>query len=409
MTDPRGRRSLTHVGGKVERTGNPEVSELLAHALDVTGSIEDEDSARAHVHGFHSYPARMHPVTASRLVNAFSPERGAVLDPFCGSGTVLVEALLANRDAFGSDINPLAVELAITKTSPLSKEDAELLEKTAWEAAAHADERRKRRAGATRKLPPEDVALFEPHVLLELDSVRSFLEKIKSSRVRMPLFLALSAIIVKVSRKESDTSEKQGARRIAAGYTAKLFAKKVEELCLRRVEFTQMLGAARPKSIVQIDDATKLTKIKPASIDAVISSPPYAGTYDYIAHHATRLRWLNLAAKKFEALELGSRRAYTALLGPAAHAQAVAETGEFLVAVARALKPGGHAIFVVGDSAVRRFALRADVIVAEAVAKTPFELLARATQTRKHFHAQTASAFSEAPRAEHAIALKLGT
>ena len=195
----------------------------------------------------------------------------------------------------------------------------------------------------------------------------------------------------------------------SAGYTAKLFAKKVEELCQRRVEFTQMLGAARPRSVVQIDDATKLTKIKPESIDAVISSPPYAGTYDYIAHHATRLRWLNLAAKKFEALELGSRRAYTALAGPAAHARAVDETRRFLLAIANALKPSGNVILVVGDSAVLRFALRADAIVTEATVKTPFSVIARATQTRKHFHAQTASAFSEAPRAEHAIALKLGT
>jgi DNA modification methylase len=407
VTDPRGRRSLTHVGGKVERTGNSEVSELLEHALDVSGSIEDEDSARAHVHGFHSYPARMHPVTASRLVHSFSPERGAVLDPFCGSGTVLVETLLAGRNAFGSDINPLAVELAITKTSPLTQEDAELLEKNGWEASENADTRRKARAGATRKLPPEDVALFEPHVLLELDSIRSKLEKIKSSRIRMPLFLALSAILVKVSRKESDTSEKQGQRRIAAGYTAKLFGKKVEELCQRRLEFTAMLGDAKPKSIVQIDDATKLVKAKPQSVDAVISSPPYAGTYDYIAHHATRLRWLNLAAQKFEALELGSRRAYATLTGPTAHTRAVDETRRFLLAIAPILKPGGHAILVVGDSAVKRFALRADAIVTEATVKTPFSVIARATQTRKHFHAQTASAFSEAPRAEHAIALKL--
>jgi hypothetical protein len=119
------------------------------------------------------------------------------------------------------------------------------------------------------------------------------------------------------------------------------------------------------------------------------------------------LRWLNLAAQKFEALELGSRRAYATLTGPTAHTRAVDETRRFLLAIAPILKPGGHAILVVGDSAVKRFALRADAIVTEATVKTPFSVIARATQTRKHFHAQTASAFSEAPRAEHAIALKL--
>lgn len=406
MTDPRGRRSLTHVGGKVARFGEPSAAEKLAAALEVKSSIGDEESARAHVHGFHAYPARMHPETASRLVCSFSPENGSILDPFCGSGTVLVEALLAGRNAFGSDVNPLAVELAMTKTSALTDENAEELVKTAWEIAAFADERRKARAGATRKLPPEDMAAFAPHVMLELDSLRLKIERIKSARIRMPLFLALSAIVVKVSNKESDTSDRHGERRIAAGYTAKLFGKKVEELVQRREEFTRMLPEPRPKCVVVLDDAQKLEKTKPGTIDAVVTSPPYAATYDYVAHHAMRLRWLGLTPHTFEAQELGSRRAYATLQGPIAFDKSVKETHAFLRAMSRALKPGGFAVLVVGDSAVKRFALRADVIVQEAAKKTTLTYVAHATQTRKHFHAGTASAFQESPRAEHAIVLE---
>ena len=44
-----------------------------------------------------------------------------VLDPFCGGGTTLVEALAAGRIAAGSDISELAVYLARAKTTPLSK------------------------------------------------------------------------------------------------------------------------------------------------------------------------------------------------------------------------------------------------------------------------------------------------
>ncbi|MEM3661053.1 MAG: DNA methyltransferase [Thermoproteota archaeon] len=43
-------------------------------------------------HGLHEYPARMIPQIAQRLINRYSPEGGKILDPFCGSGTVLVEA-----------------------------------------------------------------------------------------------------------------------------------------------------------------------------------------------------------------------------------------------------------------------------------------------------------------------------
>src|SRR5579871_4085709 len=99
------RRSLTHVGGEVERSGDRDAAAALAHALDVAPAPEpaahhgeataSDDVDRAHVHGFHTYPARMHPETAARLVRAFSEEGHAVLDPFCGSGTVLVEAMIA--------------------------------------------------------------------------------------------------------------------------------------------------------------------------------------------------------------------------------------------------------------------------------------------------------------------------
>src|SRR5438132_201993 len=61
----RERRALTNTGGEVELAGpNRELFEPLRHALTTSG---DESESRAHIHGFHSYPARMHPSTARRL------------------------------------------------------------------------------------------------------------------------------------------------------------------------------------------------------------------------------------------------------------------------------------------------------------------------------------------------------
>src|SRR5262245_1035436 len=147
------RRSLTNVGGAVATWGDPELSRVLAEALDVTA---DEDVHRAHVHGFHTYPARMHPGTAARLVRGLSPERGRVLDPFCGSGTVLVEAMIAGRDAFGIDLNPLAIELTRLKTTPRSDEELAKLIEHARAAAEVAEKRRAAKAGASRRFPRED-------------------------------------------------------------------------------------------------------------------------------------------------------------------------------------------------------------------------------------------------------------
>ena len=412
-TPPRQRRSLTHVGGETQLAGDAEDAERLKEALDVPipdPEATGDDAQRAHVHGFHTYPARMHPLTASRLVRAFAPAHGTVLDPFCGSGTVLVEAMIAGRSAIGTDLNPLAVRLARSKTRPRAAEELERLVDAARGCAQVADDRRKARAGATRRLPPEDVALFDPHVLLELDSLRSALEQL-APELRADLSLVLSALLVKLSRKRGDTTEEVAPRRIAAGYTAKLFVKKTEELARRLEELTRLLPRPVPRVDVAVDDATRMRTLQGSArdrprIDAIITSPPYVGTYDYVAHHAIRLRWLGLDANPFEQAEMGARRNYAALDATAATDAWSSELATFFSAAARVLGRGAPMVLLMADSAIGRDALRADAIVAAVARTTGFVPAALASQPRPHFHGKTLPAFRDEPRAEHALLLR---
>ena len=310
------RRALTNVGGEVETGGDRRAAAMLVRALDVApseqpGDVVEDDPARAHVHGFHAYPARMHPSTAASLLRDLAPAKGTVLDPFAGSGTVLVEARLLGLSALGTDLNPLAVALAKLKTAPPPQAEAERLVEVAEKVRDHADERRKARAGATRRYGPEDTSLFAPHVLLELDGLRHGIASLDMSpRAREALLLVLSAILIKVSQRTSDTSEQASPRRIAAGYTAKLFLRKTEELVARLGAYARLLPPGAPRARVALDDATRLTSVGEASVDAILTSPPYAATYDYLAHHEARLRWLALDAKPLARGELGARRRY---------------------------------------------------------------------------------------------------
>ena len=412
-TPPRQRRSLTHVGGETQLAGDAEDAERLTEALDVPipdPEATGDDAQRAHVHGFHTYPARMHPLTASRLVRAFAPAHGTVLDPFCGSGTVLVEAMIAGRNAIGTDLNPLAVRLARSKTRPRAAEELERLVDAAHGCAQVADERRKARAGATRRLPPEDVALFDPHVLLELDSLRSALEQL-APELRADLSLVLSALLVKLSRKRGDTTDEVAPRRIAAGYTAKLFMKKTEELARRLEELTRLIPRPVPRVDVAVDDATRMRTLQGSArdrprIDAIVTSPPYVGTYDYVAHHAIRLRWLGLDANPFEQAEMGARRNYAELDATAATEAWSSELASFFSAAARVLGRGAPMVLLMADSAIGRDALRADAIVAAVARTTGFVPAALASQPRPHFHGATQPAFRDEPRAEHALLLR---
>ena len=58
-------------------------------------------------HRLHHYPAALYPDLVSKAIWDFGPkEPGLIFDPFCGSGTTLVEAIAAGHRSIGTDINP---------------------------------------------------------------------------------------------------------------------------------------------------------------------------------------------------------------------------------------------------------------------------------------------------------------
>ena len=78
-------------------------------------------------HNFHPYPAKFIPQIPKELILKLSDKNGWILDPFCGSGTTLVEAKLNQRNAIGIDINPLSCLISKVKTTKLSTSQIELI------------------------------------------------------------------------------------------------------------------------------------------------------------------------------------------------------------------------------------------------------------------------------------------
>jgi len=76
-------------------------------------------------HGIHSHPAKFIPQIPryfiQRYIGEVTKEGGKrILDPFCGSGTTLLEAMLLGHKGIGIDINPLATLISKVKTTPFS-------------------------------------------------------------------------------------------------------------------------------------------------------------------------------------------------------------------------------------------------------------------------------------------------
>jgi DNA modification methylase len=398
---PRQRRALSHVGGDVAYTGAPEFQAVCETAL---AQRSNESDTRAHVHGFHAYPARLHPHTAQSLVLALSAPGQTVLDPFCGSGTVLVESVIAKRNARGTDLNPLATLLAQTKCAGLSERNQQNLLEQVQQIREFADERRLRKAGPTRRYGPVERELFDIHVLLELDSLRAGIENTPKGTLHQNLQLILSSLLVKLSRQSSDTVEKATPRRIAAGYPGKLFQMRASEWVRQVQEYERLAPLPRTKVRTFTADARELAPIATASVDLIVTSPPYPGVYDYYAHHALRLRWMNLPGGELEDKELGSKRALS--LDVNGINKWRADWRGVLLQFQRVLSQGGKACIIMADSAVGKTPLRSDVETLRAIEGTSLSLVAHAKQTRPLFHRATAEVYDKAPRSEHLLILE---
>lgn len=395
---PRQRRAFATLGGPVERGGEPEAARLLERLFDVDAALE-----RALTHGFHSYAGRMHPSIARRAIEGLSTARDKVVDPFSGSGTVLVEAMGLGRAAAGVDASPLGVAIARVRTDVLGAEGRERLVAEAARIAEEAGERaRKRRRPEIPRWARGEIARFHAHVLYELLGLRELVFAVAEDAVGRALRLCLSSILVKFM-KGGPAAPRDGAeKRIARGVPSRMLADRAAELAHGLAALERRTPPGTPAPEVTEGDARALP-LRDRSAALVLTSPPYAGTYDYAAVHEARFLWLGLSPKGYRRVQLGAR---THEVGDVSAAAWRASQAAWMKEIARVLRPGGRALLMVGDGVVDGRAEHAPDGVAAAGAPVGLEPLARASQRREVRDRRLAAIFADRPRQEHLLLLQ---
>lgn len=381
------KQPLSSVGGPTQTKGDLAFSVPLKEAMEAQEHMERDEWT----HGFHSYPARMHPAVARVCLRHFAADRrdrGTVVDPFCGSGTVAIEAMVQGWRSLGSDLNPLAVRLARVKTQRRSDKERASFLKLAKAIAQASTERVQGRVNVRADLHPDEFRRYDVHVVKELAGLLEEIRKVGTEADRTALEMVFSSIIIKVSRQRSDTDEREATRTIRKGLPTEFFERKAFELTERwaDLDYDTPGGAPRPKFIQA--DARRVQHAIAGDFrcDLVLTSPPYAGTYDYSGHHARRMAWLGIKTAALKSGEIGSRRSFSKQKDGSKKATPQTwdhQMLQVLQGISDILVPDGLGLFLVGDGTIGNKRVDAAKQLERLASKAGLTYVAQASQPRR--------------------------
>ncbi|MHA2187299.1 MAG: DNA methyltransferase [Candidatus Thorarchaeota archaeon] len=222
------------------------------------------------IHGIYPYRGKMSSFDAANVISQLPSDR-VLLDPFCGSGTIVYEAQQHGMKAIGVDSNPLACTIARGKTEPLdAKETLNRIIESIEEAKS---------INGKVAMPDSALKYFHPHTANEIMRMNEVSEDF--SAFELSVFYGSICLAARACNRWTWTSTSVG---------------KVNEL-LRKVDFyATLLRKAKkhiefvrgePKAKIHNHDARRIHEIIPtASIDFVYTSPPYFDALDYTGYYS---------------------------------------------------------------------------------------------------------------------------
>ena len=320
----------------------------ISEALESVDWNFDDSSGSESIHSLHPYPAKFIPEIPRELVRLFYPEDSSpILDPFCGSGTTLVEAMRLGIDSWGVDINPLACLITRVKTTPL-RVSLDRIARRVSEAA------RIEYRSCNVNVPqiPNLDHWFKPDIQIAIAALVREIKSTQPLKVREALELALSRIIVKVSKQESDTRYAAVAKEGSSDDVFDRFERS-GQLVHRAV------SSLSPTLFHRLGKATVLNRdilgVQPSNlpdgVSLVITSPPYPNAYEYWLYHKYRMYWLGMDPLAVRRAEIGARPHYFKKNHQDERDFQV-QMGSCFRLLSAVMRMGGKACFLVGRSII---------------------------------------------------------
>ena len=249
-------------------------------------------------HGIHKYPAKFFPELPRWLIQKFSKPGNIILDPFMGSGTTNVEAMLQGRHSVGIDVDPFAKFLTKVKTTKLNVEELEESTELLLNSLIKYDP--KKISGKDIPEFPYRENWFNKEILNELAYIKKMIVYSKFSKnIKDFQLICLSSIIRSVSNADNNCTRTVVRKKLNKQiYPSMALTKFAETLLLNSYRMTEFSTIADANISVEVPDDNDARNIKyPKNyFDFALTSPPYANAVDYPRTHQLEMYWLGLAS-----------------------------------------------------------------------------------------------------------------
>lgn len=284
---------FTHGVGRTAFDSEPTWQAILENGFARQSSARKDP--KYVTHGLHPYKGKFYPQLAKGLMNVCALRAGAsVFDPFCGSGTTLLEGYLNGQWTLGCDINPLAAKIARAKTGILEV-NPDIVRETLGILVGMIEDAPAKPAEAGDQFDlgclDEIYRWFSTPIIAKLNWLLGAIRAVSEGVVRDFLEVVLSSIIREVSQQApNDLRIRRRKELIADADVFNMYLEALDSQYTRIEKFWAVRGYCphrfRPSKVVEGDARTPKTVealgLTENSVDLVLTSPPYATALPYI-------------------------------------------------------------------------------------------------------------------------------
>jgi DNA modification methylase len=299
-------------------------------------------------HNYLRYIGKFTPQLPNQFIEAYTKVGDTVVDPMCGSGTTLIEAMRLDRKAIGTDINDVALMTSKVVTTFI---EPKLLSKSIADFDSFAFTLKAKTLPKKLSIPMQEVLhYYDQASLSELLQIQAYIDGLEDEDVRHFFQLALLSILRQVSKANvkkmnTEIDHKKIVKPVVPTLQKQLIHMfNINGLCVE-------LGLKEKSNTVRVAKGfADNTGLADNSADLFVLHPPYLSGTAFSETAQLQLAWLKINHKDLRKIELAMRGSYFHV--PNGLQKYLIGWNHILKEAYRVLKPGGYCACVIGDGSI---------------------------------------------------------